>query len=292
MGHTLHRLSFALGLGTVFATILTASSRGSSWLTDAPGYSEARRQHVGFNKPLVIYFYVDWCPYCRGLENEILNTSQVEGFLSGFPRVKVNPEHGANEEALAKQFGVHGYPNFLIIPMPGGTPRKISGWTRSGDQWVRAKPGEFLAECREALETEGPRATRDAQPGPSIQPSMIEAPREDGKYYRGLGERQYRSGKKAAALQAFEKCLELDPGDTVALDWAAYISIEVGRYRGALGYANRLTELAPGYGKGRAYYLRGYAHSELGNSLKARQDAQKACDSGYAEGCTLLRELE
>ena len=57
MGHTLHRLSFALGLGTVFATILTASSRGSSWLTDAPGYSEARRQHVGFNKPLVIYFY-------------------------------------------------------------------------------------------------------------------------------------------------------------------------------------------------------------------------------------------
>ena len=293
MSRSFHPLCFPMGLG-IFLTILsTGSTAGSSWLNDAPGYSQAYREHVSFSKPLVIYFYVDWCPYCRGLEKEILNTSQGEAFLSSFPRVKVNPEHGANEEALAKQFKVHGYPDFLIIPSPGAKPQKIYGWTKSGDQLVRAKPAEFVAECREALGTTEPTTTTEVRrASPSIQPSIAEAPREDSKYYREIGQRQYQAGKKTAALQAFEKCLELTPGDTLALDWAAYISIQLGRHQRALGHVNRLIELSPGYGKGRAFYLRGYAYSELGDLVKARGNAQKACDSGYAEGCKLLRDLE
>ena len=291
MGRRIHRLSFSLGLGLALTISSAVSPLASSWLNDASGYSEAFRQHVSLGKPLVVYFYVDWCPYCRGLEKEILSNSQVEAYLSGLLRVKINPEHGPNEKALAKQFGVHGYPNFLIISAPGTKPQKIHGWTKSGDQWVRAEPGEFIEECRAAIETTSTQSTTVVTRSPAIQPAIAEVGK-DSKYYREAGQRHYLAGRRTAALQAFEKSLELAPGDTVALDWAAYACIELGKHQRALGYLNRLIELSPSYGKGRAYYLRGYAYAELGNSAKARTDAQKACDSGYAEGCKLARGIE
>lgn len=286
-----------LGLPVQLGLILAISSAGlalasSSWLSDAPGYSQAYREHVSLGKPLIVYFYVDWCPYCRGLEKEILNTSEVEAYLSRFPRVKVNPEHGPNEEALAKQFGVHGYPNFLVIPEPGTKPEKISGWTRSGNEWVRAEPGEFVAECRSVLEKTETRAPAVVSRSQPIQPSFQEVVDKDSKHYREAGQREFLAGKKTAALQAFQKCLELAPSDQVALDWAGFVSIQLGRHQRAVGYMNRLIELAPSYGNGRAYYLRAYAYSELGNSVKAKADAQKACQSGYAEGCSLARDIE
>jgi len=298
MAARIHRLIFSLGLDLVLTLSLAASTSAAAWLNDAPGYSQARWQHTSLGKPLVIYFYVDWCPYCRGLETEILNTSRVEAYLSALPRVKINPEHGPNEEALAKQFDVHGYPRFLIIPAPGATPRHISGWRQSGDQWVRADPADFIAQCRAAVESTSAAVARSSATQrveevtrlPAGQPGIQEVVK-DSKYYREVGQSYYQAGRKTAALEALEKSVELGPGDAAALEWSAYVCIDLGRYQRAVGYLNRLIQLSPNYRKGRAYYLRGHAYAELGYSAKAKTDAQKACNMGDAEGCALARAL-
>jgi len=293
MAARIRKFTFSTGLGLALTIAAATSTWASAWLTDASGYSEANRQHVTYGKPLVVYFYVDWCPYCRGLETEILNNSQVESYLSSLPRVKINPEHGPNEKALARQFGVDGYPHFVIIPTPGSRPREISSWTKSGDRWVRVAPAEFVADCRAAAAVEtttSKTVTRAPATETVIQPQIQEIAK-DGNYYRQVGESLYKAGKKTAALESFQKSLELAPGDTGSLHWAAYVSIELGRYQRGVGYLNRLIEISPTYGNGRAYYLRGYALAELGNTAKARADAQKACDIGHAEGCALARDL-
>ena len=115
------------------------------WLSDAPGYARAVELQRELKVPLVVYFYTDWCPYCRALSNQYFPTAPVQQYLSGVIKVRINPEHGTPERELATRYGVTGYPGFFVIRNPASSPTELNPFRRSG---ANVTPAQFAKECQ------------------------------------------------------------------------------------------------------------------------------------------------
>lgn len=98
-----------------------------------PGWSRGRWAHDRMlqevkskNIPMMVYFYAEWCPYCRKLDYTLLNRS-VRSFLNPIPRVAINSgmrNKSHQLEKLMKKYNVTGYPS-LFIHYPNGYIAKI-----------------------------------------------------------------------------------------------------------------------------------------------------------------------
>lgn len=108
---------------------LTASY---TWYEGASGFQRGVGEAQREGKALAVYFYTDWCPYCRELESELLSRAKVEDFLKYLVKIRINPESGSRERVVANEYGVRGYPSFFIQSAPGATPRKIRRTNRDG----------------------------------------------------------------------------------------------------------------------------------------------------------------
>ena len=75
------------------------------WMQGANGLFSALRRVDSGERPLVVYFYVDWCRYCRQFESVLLGTARVQKYLDGALAVMINPEHGAQEQDIARYYG-------------------------------------------------------------------------------------------------------------------------------------------------------------------------------------------
>ncbi len=92
------------------------------------------------------------------------------------------------------------------------------------------------------------------------------------------------------ALQDFSRAIAADEKNTEALDYRAFIYIQEQMYPEAAADADQLIALSPQ--NGRAYKLRSDARYNQGNMEKARADAKKSCELGYADGCEAARRLK
>jgi len=117
-----------------------------SWYEGATGYRLGVEEAQRDGKALAIYFYTDWCPYCKELERDLLSRAAVEDFLKSKVKIRVNPEQGANERAVANKYGVRGYPSFFIQTDIGSPPRKIQ---RTRGERLKT-PEEFVASLERA----------------------------------------------------------------------------------------------------------------------------------------------
>jgi len=123
----------------------------SAWYEGASGYAEAEREHRLRGTSMVVYFYTDWCGYCKRMDSGILSTTEASVFLDRTLKVKVNPEQGSAEQALASSYGVRGYPSFFVVSAKG-PPSRVHPFQRDASgQWIEMTPGEFVAECRQRL---------------------------------------------------------------------------------------------------------------------------------------------
>lgn len=122
----------------------------ATWLQDSDGMFEALRSVEEESKPMVVYFYTDWCGYCRQFERELLGTEEVKEYFSEVLAVRINPENGDREREIAAYYGVTGYPGFFVH---SGTSRTLSRVDRmlveNGQPRLMA-PEEFIAACRRA----------------------------------------------------------------------------------------------------------------------------------------------
>ncbi|HEX6904330.1 MAG TPA: thioredoxin family protein [Thermoanaerobaculia bacterium] len=123
---------------------------GATWHQGAAGFQKAMQEAEADGLPLAVYFYTDWCPYCRQLDNELLNKRSVEEHLTHVVKVRINPEKGQAERQLANQYKVSGYPSFFMHPMAKSTPVRVQGQVREGNGWRVKTPAEFIATLREA----------------------------------------------------------------------------------------------------------------------------------------------
>lgn len=122
-----------------------------SWYEGASGYRTAVHAAQASKAPLLLYFYTDWCVFCRDVDNNLFSDSVAITAMRPFVKVRINPEAGTAEESLFHKMGGRGYPTLLVRPA-GGKPQRV-GVTRqrSADNPVRNVPGAIFARRLESF---------------------------------------------------------------------------------------------------------------------------------------------
>lgn len=97
---------------------------------------------------LLVDFTTEWCGWCRKLEREVYPDPAVSGQLSRVVYFRIDAEReGA---ALARRYGVDGFPTLLFLTPSGSVAGQILGFM---------PPPEFAAKARAII---------DASRGPSV----------------------------------------------------------------------------------------------------------------------------
>jgi thiol-disulfide isomerase/thioredoxin len=154
----------------VFST--TASARvPEAWLNGAANFEKAVQLHRELNVPLVVYFYVDWCPYCKSLENDYFPAAAMRDYLRGVVKIRINPELTRADRELGSLFGIDGYPAFFVIG-PNSPPVELGPFRRDGRNLT---PSEFAQRCRDVTT---PRGTNGTQSSEASKPVEAAAPKK------------------------------------------------------------------------------------------------------------------
>jgi thiol-disulfide isomerase/thioredoxin len=127
-------------------TAPAARAADAVWREDFAG---ALKQAQSDNKCVLLDFTgSDWCPWCIKFDHDVLSTSRFAGYAAqklelvkvDFPRStpQSDGQRRANE-ALAKQFGVDGYPTYVLLSPAGKELGRQVGYLDGG-------PDAFVAE--------------------------------------------------------------------------------------------------------------------------------------------------
>ena len=110
------------------AATLPVSAR---WYEGAEGLRRAQDEQRRTRAPMLVYFRVDWCPFCQRMDRLVLPAPAVTRFLAS-DKVEVNPERSPQDRALALNYGADRYPSVFLIPA------RTPGRRRSRRSAVRA----------------------------------------------------------------------------------------------------------------------------------------------------------
>jgi len=59
------------------------------WETLSAGLERSKKE----GKPLIVYFYTEWCTYCKQMDSEIFKDREITDFMNNnYINVRVNPE--------------------------------------------------------------------------------------------------------------------------------------------------------------------------------------------------------
>ena len=124
----------------VLGLAASASAAGDGWMTD---FEAAKVKAKAENKPMLLSFTgSDWCPLCMSLKKEVFQKDVFKDYAAAelvlveldFPRGKgQSAELKAQNEALAKQYGVRGFPTILVLS-PDGELIEKTGYQRGGPE--------------------------------------------------------------------------------------------------------------------------------------------------------------
>lgn len=132
------------------ANIIGSVYRSSKWYNDYTGYKKALEISLAKKAPLFIYGRTDWCPYCKKFDNTFLSDRDVQKVLSGFVKVKLNPEHSREDEKLFKSWGGRGYPSLFVQSGQESVPKKIKiPFIKRDDKWEMISNEAFISILQE-----------------------------------------------------------------------------------------------------------------------------------------------
>ncbi|MFQ5526342.1 MAG: thioredoxin domain-containing protein [Thermoanaerobaculia bacterium] len=96
-----------------------------NWFEGASGFAKGFERAEAEGQAVLLYFYADWCGYCRQLESNLLYQAAVEDYTKYLVKIRVNPEDGPQERELAGRYGVRGYPAVFVHKQASVRPQKV-----------------------------------------------------------------------------------------------------------------------------------------------------------------------
>lgn len=140
-------LSVLIGAALLMGGALHFTARDvslSQWHRGADGFMSAVVEQQKTGKPMLLFFYTDWCTSCEQLRNNVLATQEVNQFAGTLVPVQINPEMSAAARAIADDYGVFGYPTIIVVPAAESPPLRIATSHRT-------TPTSFVESCKGAL---------------------------------------------------------------------------------------------------------------------------------------------
>ena len=132
------------GVSLFAAPVATGGTTPRGWYDD---FAAAKRASVKTGRPILALFTgSDWCPYCVRLKQNALDKPDFKEFAeknlvlfyADFPdRVQLPAELSARNNALAKQFGVRGFPTTVILSPDGKVLGRIGGYVTNYLQRIK-----------------------------------------------------------------------------------------------------------------------------------------------------------
>jgi protein disulfide-isomerase len=120
------------------ADSLAAEGTPVEWMTD---YQQALKTAKDKNHPILIDFTgSDWCIWCQRLDKEVFSEKAFADYAKGnlvllkldFPKsLPQSKETKAQNDALAQQFKIEGFPTVIILN-PGGKEIARTGYQEGG----------------------------------------------------------------------------------------------------------------------------------------------------------------
>jgi thioredoxin-related protein len=114
-------------------------AQGAHWFTN---FEEAVQQAKSTHHNILINFTgSDWCPVCKIMDKEVLDTPQFEKYADGnlvlmmadFPQTKPLPAPLADQNAkLQAAYGVEDFPSFILVDKSGNVLGRQTGMVEGG----------------------------------------------------------------------------------------------------------------------------------------------------------------
>ncbi len=270
-----------------------ARSVSSSWFEGADGLARAKKEQAYANVPMIIYFRVDWCPYCQRMDQDISSTA-VGDFLANVVKVRINPESSPADGEVARSMGVKSFPSVFAAPFPGSSPQKIQSLSRKANEPLELSATKFIDSAKQAGirqahnqmvagvdklrqgDDDGARADLDR---------AIEMNPKNPDAYFWRGEADTRAGELGRAVGNFKRVLELAPERKDAMYALAAIYAGNREYDEAIMYLTRAIRVDPDFAHGTGYAQRALAHKTKGDVEAAKADYAEACKRGTTRAC-------
>lgn len=176
-----------------------------NWSHGASGYTDAIKKAANERDPLILYFHTEGSSWSKEMNERYLASDDVAAFLSSIPKVEINPDRGADEKALAREYHVKGYPLFLVfVPSVKMEPQSINPFRQGGD-WTT---GEFIYAIISRLVNQ----------------------------YNHGGYEWFKGGRFNEAVRYFDKAINLDPDDAYAYYMKGIIYHTIGSRDGNMAF--------------------------------------------------------
>ena len=156
------KILFALAAAALSASVFAAVPKG--WTDD---FEAARKLAEKEAKPMLVLFTgSDWCIWCQRLEQQVLSQ---DAFSSAIPKEmvavfldfpndgSVKPERRKQNEALARKYGIRGFPTVLLMDAKG-EPFARTGFRPGGPEAYVEHLRELAKKAPVAKKAEKPAA--------------------------------------------------------------------------------------------------------------------------------------
>jgi protein disulfide-isomerase len=152
-------IGITVALGLILSAVSVLGSE-TAWLTD---FDQAKKEAAETKRPILMNFSgSDWCGWCIRLSGEVFSKEDFQKyakeklilFMADFPARKAQADELKKQNnELAKQYGVRGFPTVLILDAEGKVLAR-TGY-RSGGVQAYVKHLDSLLEEKEKDKQEG-----------------------------------------------------------------------------------------------------------------------------------------
>lgn len=109
----------------------------AGWYFGAAGYERAAAEQKNNGAPVLLYFYTDWCGWCKRLDSDVFASPEFQQRYGSMLKVKVNAERKGPDRNLALEYGVGGFPAVYILSTRTSERQLINGY---------AEPAAYMAQ--------------------------------------------------------------------------------------------------------------------------------------------------